>query len=281
MRTALLIADLEGIAGVDTLDALVFGGPGHPEACARMTREVNAAVEGLLAQGFEQVRVSDSHRSGRGTPNLNPAQLHEAVELRYVDPDMYGGPLLEGVEAVACLGMHAAAGTDGFAAHTVQIHCAWLIGGRPVSETELAYWLAAERGVKAVFAAGDDVLQRAVAPLAPYVQTKQSTAVDSALSNTGVISSIRAAAAVAPCALRKAPPGSIVLRFKTEREAAAAGAVSLSAFECEVRGKTFTDRYLAALQAVVASEPVLVAELGGSLANAMQLLAQPFPGVPK
>src|SRR5882757_7446666 len=103
MRTALLIADLEGICGVDTLDALAYGGDGHAEACALMTAEVNAAIDGLLAQGFDLVRVSDSHRSGSGAPNLSPGQLHDAAELRFTEHDYYGGHLLEGVEAVACL----------------------------------------------------------------------------------------------------------------------------------------------------------------------------------
>jgi D-amino peptidase len=279
VRTALLIVDLEGIAGVDTLDALASGGHGYSEACARMRQEVNAAIEGLVSQGFDQVRVSDSHRSGSGVPNLSPALLHPAGELHFVDPDSYGGPLLDDVEAVACVGMHAAAGTNGFAAHTVGIHCAWVLDGRPISETELAWWLAADRGVKAVFASGDDVLGAAVRGLAPYVTTKLSQAIDTALSNIGVLDVLRNTAATAPCSVKKAPPGPITLRFKSEAQAAAAATVAFrtSAFECEVNGKSFTDRYLAALRAVVATEGVLGRELGGSAANAFKLLLQPFP----
>ena len=277
MRTALLIADLEGVAGVDTLEALAFAGDGHPEACARMTAEVNAAVAGLVSQGFARVKVSDSHRSGSRVPNLLPAQLHPAADLHFVDPDSYGGALLEHVEAVACLGMHAAGGTYGFAAHTVAPHCAWLLEGRPVSETELAFWLAADRAVKGVFAAGDDVLGNSVGGLAPFVVTKQSTAINSTVSNSGVLASIRAAALRHPCALNKAPSGPITLRFKAERYAAAAGAVRTSAFECEVAGASFTDRYLAALAAVVATEQVLAEEIGPAPVSATRVLLQPFP----
>ncbi len=286
MRIALLIADLEGIANVDRLDALAFGGEGHPEACARMTVEVNAAIEGLVSQGFEHVRVSDSHRSGSGAPNLSPGQLHDAAQLHFVDPDAYGGPLLAGVEAVACVGMHAAAGTRGFAAHTVQVHTAWLLGGQLLSETQLAFFLAADLGLRAVFAAGDDVLGRAVGSLSPYVTTKRSAAIDSAASNDCVPQLIRAAAATSPCTLQQAPAGPLTLRFKTRAQAAAAadaGAQRTSDFECTFTGSRFTDRYLAALRAIGATEHLLgegLTAMPGTAefaAFAAGLLLEPFP----
>lgn len=266
MRTALLIADLEGVAGVDTLEALAFGGIGHADARERMTQEVNAAIEGLLTQGFERVRVSDSHRSGSGASNL--LTLHPVAELRVADPDSYGGPLLDGVEAIACLGMHAAGGTAGFAAHTVEVHSAWLLQGRPISETEIAFWLAADLGIRAVFASGDDVLGGFVDTLAPYVVTKHSIGID-ATTSTSALAAIRAAAASRPRSLPHAPDGPIRLRFKTPRTAA---------FDCEVPGESFTDRYLAALKIVVSTEAELLDELGGSPAKVAQLLSRPFPG---
>ena len=287
MRTALLIADLEGVCGVDSLEALAFGGEGHPEACALMTSEVNAAIEGLLAQGFEQVRVSDSHRSGSGVPNLSPGQLHDAAELRFTDHDYYGGRLLDGIEAVACVGMHAAGGTKGFAAHTVAIHTAWLLDGRPISETELAYWLAADLGIPAIFSAGDDVLGAAASGLAAYLITKKSTAIDVSKSKRGVLPKIRDAAAQTARALKKAPQGVLSVRFKNQRQADAAqttGATRSSPWECAVSGSSFTERYFAALEAVVASEPVVAEEVDGFpgtrrfAACGARLLMQPFPG---
>lgn len=237
MKTALLIADLEGIAGVDHLEALAFGGDRYPDACAKMTLEVNAAIEGLHAAGYGHVRVSDSHRSGSGAPNLAPHQLPDGAELRCVDPDPYGGPLLDGVDAVCCVGMHAAGGTNGFAAHTVQLHTQWLVGGKPASETELVYWLAAERGVPAIFTSGDDVLQQAVGTIAGFVRTKVATGLEGARSVAGVPALLRAAAASAPVKLAPAPSGPLVLRLKN-------GA------RLSFDGPTFAGRYLAALKAI-------------------------------
>ncbi len=241
MKTALLIADLEGVAGVDRLEALAFGGAHHAEACARMTDEVNAAIAGLAGQGFTHVRVSDSHRSGSGAPNLAPGQLPDVAELRYVDPDMYGGALLDGVDAICCVGMHAAGGTPGFAAHTVELHAEWRVDGRRVSETELAIWLAAERGVPAIFASGDDVLGAAVAGLVPFVQTKIARGVGDARSASGVLAALTKAAGGKPAPIAKVSGGPLRLRFRDGAQAT---------FD----GGTFAHRYHQALRALAAVE---------------------------
>jgi len=258
LSTALLIADLEGIAAVTTLESLVFGGAGHLEACAAMTREVNAAIEGLVAQGFTHVRVSDTHRSGSGAPNLEA--LHPAAQPFFVDPDCYGGALLDGVSAIACVGMHAAGGTSGFAAHTVEAHCAWLLNGRPISEAELALWLAADRGIPGIFVAGDDVLAASLAGTLRTVVTKQSTGLDSAIPNADVEAAIRAAAQAGPVPIAVAPSGPLSLRFKT------------TPVDREVAGGSFTDRYQRALAAVLETESTL----DGSSARALELLRKPF-----
>lgn len=264
MRTALLIADLEGVAGVDRLEALAFGSEHYPDACARMTKEVNAAIEGLVAQGFGHVRVSDSHRSGSGAPNLAPGQLPDAAELRFVDPDAYGGALLDGVDAIACVGMHAAGGTQGFAAHTVDLNTAWLVGGAPVSETELAFWLAAERGVPAVFASGDDVLGAALGARVPFVKTKTAAGVDRARSVRDALAPIRAAAGLAPAAFGKPPPGPIVLRLK-------------SGASLRFDGGSFADRYAAALAAIPEVEVTEVPGTREFAKRAAKLLRAPWP----
>ncbi len=255
MSTALLIADLEGVAAVTTLESLAFGGAGHPEACAAMTREVNAAIEGLLAQGFTHVRVSDTHRSGSGAPNLE--SLHPGAALQFVDPDSYGGALLDDVGAIACVGMHAAGGTTGFAAHTVEAHVAWILNGRPISEAEIALWLAADRAVPAVFVSGDDVLGASLTSV-PFVVTKRSRGLDSATALPDAEQRIRAAAASTPVPIAFAPSGPLSLRFKT------------TSVEREFAGGSFTDRCARALAAVQASER------GSTVASALELLRKPF-----
>lgn len=172
MATALIIADLEGVAGVDVVSALVVGGAGYEEARRLLTEEVNAAVRGLLEGGWDRVRVSDSHHSGALHPNILAEDLPPEAELCWLD-DAYAAELFEGVEGVACIGMHAAAGEPGFAAHTVALHCDWWDGGERLSESDIVLGLAAEHGVPALFISGDDVLCGSLAGRVATVETKR------------------------------------------------------------------------------------------------------------
>ena len=97
-RRALLVVDLEGVAGVDSPGALISGTPEYVHARALLTAEVNAAVEGLLAAGFHRVRVSDSHLSGSGESNLLPESLHPAAEPCFLPEDAYAPALFEEVD---------------------------------------------------------------------------------------------------------------------------------------------------------------------------------------
>lgn len=78
-----------------------------------MTREVNAAVEGALAAGADEVIVNDSHESMR---NLVPEELHP--EVRYSAGNDKPLVMMQGVEEVDMklvffTGYHARAGTPG------------------------------------------------------------------------------------------------------------------------------------------------------------------------
>jgi D-amino peptidase len=240
MKTALLIADLEGIGGVDDPSMLVFGSPGYPDACAHMTREVRAAIIGLQEAGYTRIKLSDAHRAGSGEPNLSLAELPSGVELFYTD-DMYGGPLLEGVDAVACVGMHAAGGTAGFGAHTVEIHTAWYAGERALSETDIALALAAERGIPALYSAGDDVLGQSLSGRLHFVCTKKSRgpATTESLELSRTAEAIRLAGRVSARPPEPPPPPRLLLRFKGSDFADAAteaGGRRISASTVEIEG---------------------------------------------
>src|SRR5512132_935679 len=131
-RLALLVVDLEGVAGVDCIPALVAATPEYARARELVTAEVNACVEGLVRRGFEGVLVSDSHRPGSGEPNLLASRLHPRAELDWRE-DAYDAALFERASAVACLGMHASAPQAAFAAHTVDVLDDWRVGGASVS----------------------------------------------------------------------------------------------------------------------------------------------------
>ncbi len=53
--------DMEGIAGIATLDQVIRGGHGYPRAQQLMTAETNAVIAAAFAAGAESVLVNDSH----------------------------------------------------------------------------------------------------------------------------------------------------------------------------------------------------------------------------
>ena len=115
----LISADMEGVCGVTSWVQVMppeYGGERsstveYERARARLTREVNAAVEGALAGGAVEVIVNDAHD---GMRNLVPEDLHESV--RFISGSdkalgMMQGIDEEGVGAVFFVGYHAKAGT--------------------------------------------------------------------------------------------------------------------------------------------------------------------------
>src|ERR687894_664177 len=117
----LISADMEGTCGVVTwVQVMPPEVARHSEPTSldeytrtrqRMTAEVNAAVEGALAGGADEVIVNDSHD---GMRNLLPDQLHPAV--RFISGNdkplgMMQGVDLADVGAVFYTGYHARAGT--------------------------------------------------------------------------------------------------------------------------------------------------------------------------
>lgn len=261
-RRALLVVDLEGVAGVDSPGALICETREYARSRALLTAEVNAAVEGLLAAGFERVRVSDSHLCGSGATNLLLEALHPAVEPDFHEEDAYAPRFFEDVRAVACLGMHAAAGQAGFGAHTVDLLGAWSCAGKGLSEADLVLGLAAEAGVPAVFVSGDDVLQARLEGRVGYVRTKVALSVTRAYSRSPeeVLPELRRAAALPGRPVEPLPEAPLVLTFKSGHQAALAaetGVRRLDRYRVEVAGRTFRERYSRALRAASAASSVL------------------------
>src|SRR3977135_398107 len=109
--------DMEGGAGIATIDQIVGGGSGYPRAQDLMTAEANAAIRGAFAAGATDVLVNDSH----GTmDNFVNADLDPRARV------VFGAPrpscMVQGIsrddDAALFIGYHAAAGADGVLAHT-------------------------------------------------------------------------------------------------------------------------------------------------------------------
>lgn len=167
----LISADMEGTCGVVSWVQVMPPEYGASEPTAageyerargRMTREVNAAIEGALAGGAEEVIVNDSHD---GMRNLLPEELHPGC--RFVSGSdkplgMVQGVDLPGVGALFYTGYHAKAGTP--AAPLAHTWTGWIndvrVAGRSVGEFGINAAIAGHFGVPVTLVTGDD---RAVA----------------------------------------------------------------------------------------------------------------------
>lgn len=160
-------ADMEGTCGVVSWPQVMppeymAGEPAalyrYERTRERMTSEVNAAVEGALAGGADEVIVNDSHD---GMRNLIPDALHPAVRFITGNDKPLGmaqGVQLDGVGAFFYTGYHAKAGTP--AAPLAHTWTGWLndvrLDGVSTGEFGINAAIAGYYGVPVVFASGDD-----------------------------------------------------------------------------------------------------------------------------
>jgi len=280
VRRVLLIADLEGITGVESVADLVVGAPGYPAANRKMTDEVAFVARLLRERGVESIVVSDAHRSG-APGNLDALRLPRGCEVR-VEDDPYGGALLDGVEAVVCVGMHALGASPGFGAHTVNVNTAWTLGSTELSETHLAWLLAAERGVPLWCSAGDGVLEHQLGGAVPFVRTKHalSRAEASSRPKAEVEARFRQVLQGPVAAIPRVPKDVLRVRFQRAAEAdaaASAGGRRSSATELELPAMgTFQQQYEAALQLIAEAQDVMLARLEGPALNVARLFLEPW-----
>lgn len=163
----LISADMEGTCGVVSWVQVTppeesGSGPTnqteYERARLRMTREVNAAIEGALAGGADEVIVNDSHD---GMRNLIPAELHPSCRFISGNDKLLGmmqGVDLDGIGAVFYTGYHARAGTP--AAPLAHTWTGWLndvrFDGRSTGEFGINAVIAGHFGVPVVLVTGDD-----------------------------------------------------------------------------------------------------------------------------
>ena len=162
----LISADMEGTCGVVSWVQVMppeYGGEPsnqteYERARLRMTREVNAAIEGALAGGADEVIVNDSHN---GMRNLVPEELHPSCRFLSGNDKPLGmmqGVDLEGIGAAFFTGYHAKAGTPGGPlAHT---WTGWVqdvrFDGRSTGEFGINAAVAGAFGVPVVLVTGDE-----------------------------------------------------------------------------------------------------------------------------
>jgi D-amino peptidase len=167
--------DMEGATGVAHREHLMPGGNDYERAREWLTGDVNAAVEGAVAAGADEVWVNDGHGNMR---NLLIDRLHESARVVVGPAQSRNKPLIQvtGIEEggfAACLlvGFHSRAGTPGgLLSHT------WVgslvheirLQGRPAGETLLDAAIVGHYGTPVVLVTGaDDACREARDDLGP------------------------------------------------------------------------------------------------------------------
>lgn len=182
-----VMTDLEGIAGVINFDD--YAGPeGRYYEVARelTTKEANAAIEGLLEAGAEEILVVDGHGYGA----INPLMLHPSAKLLAGRPLGYPFGCDDSFDAAVIIGQHARSNTDGgHLCHTGSFEVEDLtINGISVGELGCNRLVASYFDVPTAMVGGDEAACKEALDLVPNIEVapvKEGTKRGSASGLTG------------------------------------------------------------------------------------------------
>lgn len=150
-KTVFLITDAEGVGGVCRQDQT---DPKDQEMRQLLTGEVNAAVDGFLAGGADEVIVWDGHD---GSQTLSTLTIHPRAKL--VMGALEASMLMERhFSAVAYVGQHSRANVrGGIMAHSYSSLGIqnMLLNGKPVGEIDVIAAMAGHFGTPVIMLSGD------------------------------------------------------------------------------------------------------------------------------
>lgn len=191
---AVVCADLEGIAGVDDFESC-FPSWRRRYARARelMEGEVNAVIAGLRDAGVDDIVVTDWHFAGT---NLRRQLVAAPVRGLWIDgrPTMTAqaadGTEVYGDRDLAIfVGMHGAAGSEAFMAHTFWQGLSCEVDGVAVNEAYLWATMVGAAGARVGLVAGEAAVARECAVLlagVPVTTVKESVSRDRAATTRRV-----------------------------------------------------------------------------------------------
>src|SRR4051812_39830426 len=171
---------MEGVAGiVDWSQCQPSGGAADERGCALLLGEVNAAIDGALAGGADEVLLNDAHGA---MFNLDPAAIRPPAT--YLSGRHKPGYMMEGLDgsfgAVFLVGYHGSiSGEPSVLSHTYnpEVISGVRLNGEYVGESGINALVAAELGVPIALATGDAVTAKELGTFAPdclTVVTKES-----------------------------------------------------------------------------------------------------------
>jgi len=202
-----MITDAEGVAGVCRQDQT---DPKDSEMRQLLTGEINAAVDGFLSGGADEVVVWDGHD---GSQTLSALTIHPKAKL--LMGAMGPGMTMErGYVAVAFVGQHGRADSrGGVMAHSYSSLGIQkiLMNGKPVGEIETRTALAGWYGVPVIMLSGDQAAAsdlRAIVPAAEIAVVKEGMGYYAclSLSATAARELIRERARLSMTKLAQIPP---------------------------------------------------------------------------
>jgi D-amino peptidase len=162
-----ICADMEGATGIVHRDQLLDeGGARYVTGCRMLTADINAAIEGAIAAGVDEVVISEGHAHMR---NIFLEDLHPAARLVRGPAQAHQKPLCQiaGLDAsfhlAFFLGFHSRAGTpSGLLSHTwagAIVH-EITVNGRVFGETAINAAICGSYGVPVALVSGGDDLAR-------------------------------------------------------------------------------------------------------------------------
>lgn len=165
-KSIFLITDAEGVGGVCRQDQT---DPKDQEMRQLLTGEVNAAVEGFLAGGADEVTVWDGHD---GSQTLSTTTIHPKAKL--VMGALNASMLFERhYSAVAYVGQHSRANVrGGIMAHSYSSLGIqnMLLNGKPVGEIDVIAAMAGHFGTPVIMLSGDRAAAAELREIVPQAE---------------------------------------------------------------------------------------------------------------
>lgn len=166
--------DLEGVAGV-----VSFENQGNPngkyyeQAKKLLTAEINAAVDGLVESGAEEILIVDGHGPGA----VSFEDLHPKAKLlhgRPLPPLNVRRELIKEFDVCMMLGQHAMAGTKRGSMNHTQSSASidyYKLNGKPIGEIAQYALEKGALGLPMIFLSGDDAACEEATLLSPEITT--------------------------------------------------------------------------------------------------------------
>jgi D-amino peptidase len=165
-KTIFMITDAEGVGGVCRQDQT---DPKDSEMRQLLTGEINAAVDGFLGGGADEVLVWDGHD---GSQTLSTLTIHPKARLLM---GALGASMLmeRRFSAVAYVGQHSRADVrGGIMAHSYSSLGIqnMLLNGKPVGEIDVIAAMAGHFGTPVIMLSGDQAAANEIREIVPEVE---------------------------------------------------------------------------------------------------------------